>query len=236
MEIYKYPDVSGIYAIKHKGKIYNILDNAKYDTNSFLTGGIIITSKNKDTTKIEFPYDILMDGYDKGYTKDESANIIYDSNLWDGSKINEINAKIISQEFSKPPEPNITKSLIYNIQTIQKEVDKIKELYKDDDEVFKQQWFMNYVELDITKKSFLPKFVSEYIPPEVSKLSTKVSTKVNEKLSEQLPNVLKTREENITNSIRTIYNLSKTFEINNNHQMKLFFEIFFNSTAECKPK
>lgn len=236
MEIYKYPNVKDIYAIKHNGKIYNILNNDKYDTNSFLTGGIIIKSKATDTSPTEFPSDILMDGYDKGYSKAEYENIIYDSNVWTEPNVTEIKQQITNSKFSEPPKPNITKSLIYNIQTIQKEVDKIKELYKADDEVFKQQWFMDYVELDVTNKSFLPKFVSDYIPPEVSKLSNKVSTKVNETLSKQLPNVLKTREENITNSIRTIYNLSKTFEINNNHQMKLFFEIFFKSTAKCKPK
>lgn len=236
MEIYKYPNVSDIYAIKHNGKIYNILNNENYDTNSFLTGGIIMKYKATDTSPTEFPYDILMDGYDKDYKKTKHQNIIYDSNVWKSENVTEINQQITKPEFSEPPKVNLNKSLIYNIQTIQKEVDKIKELYKADDEVFKQQWFMDYVELDVTNKSFLPKFVSDYIPSEVSQLSNKVSTKVNEKLSEQLPNVLKTREENITNSIRTIYNLSKSFEINNNHQMKLFFEIFFKSTAKCDPK
>jgi hypothetical protein len=42
------------------------------------------------------------------------------------------------------------------------------------------------------------------------------------------------REKRISDNIRKIHTLSKDFNINNNHQMKLLFEILFNSKAEGK--
>lgn len=208
-EIYKYPKVDHIYAIKHKetNKIYNILNNVDYEPNSFLTGGIIMNDNKTDTVSTEFPYDILMDGYDKTYVRANKEITIYDSEIWSLSDISYIVDEVNKNKFSEPNSSVMNISLMKTIKKIKKEVDKIKQLYKDDDIVFKHQWFMDYVIFEEPKKSWLT------IPE----------------------NPYNTREDQIVNSMRIIHDLSKSFEINNNHQMKLFFQIFFNSFDSCKP-
>lgn len=211
MTIYKYPNVEGIYAIKHQNKIYNILDNGQYDSNSFLTGGILI--KYKETSPTQFPYNIMMDGYDT-YDISKNKNIIYDATIWNESEALNIVQTINAKKIDSTPQDNMNRILIKDIKTILKEVNKIKNLYKENDIILKQQWFMDYVKLE----------------PSSSQETNRDWNK------EDIINIINTREKQIVDSINLIHKLSKSFEINNNHQMKLFFQIFFNKISDCTEK
>lgn len=207
MVIYKYPNVEGIYAIEHQNKIYNILDNEQYDSNSFLTGGILINSQK--TSPTQFPYNIMMDGYDT-YDISQNEDIIYDATIWNKSDASNIVEKVkIQPTFDSALQDNMNRILIKDIETIVKEVNKIKNLYKEDDFILKHQWFMDYVKLEPAS-----------------------SQETNRDWTQE--NIINTREKQIVDSINLIHKLSKSFEINNNHQMKLFFQIFFNKKSDCK--
>lgn len=192
MDIYKYPNIEGVYVIKKNDKLYNVLDSDKYDSNSFLNGGIILKS-GKKTNKTSFPHNLMMNGLEDYTYKDISNGHIYDENVWKETDINNFKIPegigVLHQE-----------NIVMNIQLIEdviKEVDNIKKLFKKDDNTLKSQWFMDYVVFD------------EESPPSVL-------------------DSFRNREYKINKSIQKLNELSQSFEINNNHQMKLWFKIFFD--------
>ena len=192
MDIYKYPNIEGVYIIKENNKLYNVLDSEHYDSNSFLKGGIILNS-GKKTNKTSFPHNLMMDGLEDYKYNETSNGRIYDKNVWSESDI---------QNFNIPNEINVLqqKNIAMNIQLMEdviKEVDNIKNLFKKDDNTLKSQWFMDYVVFD------------EESPPSVL-------------------DSFRNREYKINKSIQKLNELSQSFEINNNHQMKLWFKIFFD--------
>jgi len=193
MDIYKYPNIKGVYVIKKNDKLYNVLDSKLYDSNSFLNGGIILKS-GKKTNKTSFPHDLMMNGLEDYKYKETSNGRIYDEEVWIESEIKSLD---ISNNINVLPQKNITMN-IQLIEDVIKEVDNIKKLYKRDDNTLKSQWFMDYVVFD------------------------------NEESPSSISDSFRNREYKINKSIQKLYELSKSFEINNNHQMKLWFKIFFD--------
>jgi hypothetical protein len=197
MDIYKYPNIEGVYVIKKDNKLYNLLDSDKYDSNSFLKGGIILKS-GKKTNKTSFPHNLMMNGFED-YNYKAEKGIIYDNDVWEDKYIE--NLKLLDQ-INDPDKINLLEqeNIDMNIKLIEdviKEVDNIKKLFKKDDNTLRSQWFMDYVVFD------------EDSPPSV------LDSFIN-------------REFKINESIQKLNKLSKSFEINNNHQMKLWFKIFFD--------
>ena len=192
MDIYKYPNIEGVYVIKKDNKLYNVLDSDKYDSNSFLKGGIILKSYKK-TNKISFPHNLMMNGLEDYKYKETSNRLIYDEEVWNDSDIELLNNP---KEKIVLPQKNIAMN-IQLIEDVIKEVDNIKKLFKKDDNTLKSQWFMDYVVFD------------EESPPSVL-------------------DSFRNREYKINKSIQKLNELSQSFEINNNHQMKLWFKIFFD--------
>ena len=193
MDIYKYPNIEGVYIIIKNNKLYNVLDSEHYDSNSFLKGGIILKS-NKKPNKTSFPHDLMMDGLED-YEYKEKNGIIYDKNFWEYENIKQLPDKI-KDKINLLEQENIDMN-IKLIEDVIKEVDNIKKLFKKDDNTLRSQWFMEYVVFD----------------------------------KESQPSVLdsfRNREYKINKSIQKLNLLSKSFEINNNHQMKLWFKIFFD--------
>lgn len=191
MDIYKYPNIKGVYVIKKNNKLYNVLDSEHYDSNSFLKGGIILKS-GKKTNKTSFPHNLMMDGLEDYKYKEENG-IIYDEKFW---KYEDTKKLKLPKEINVLPQKNIAMN-IQLIEDVIKEVDNIKKLFKKDDNTLKSQWFMDYVVFD------------EDSPPSVL-------------------DSFRNREYKINKSIQKLNELSKSFEINNNHQMKLWFKIFFD--------
>ena len=192
MDIYKYPNIKGVYVIKKNDKLYNVLDSKLYDSNSFLNGGIILKS-GKKTNKTSFPHDLMMNGLEDYKYKETSNRLIYDEEVWNDSDIELLNNP---KEKIVLPQKNIAMN-IQLIEDVIKEVDNIKKLFKKDDNTLKSQWFMDYVVFD------------EESPPSVL-------------------DSFRNREYKINKSIQKLNELSQSFEINNNHQMKLWFKIFFD--------
>lgn len=194
-----------VYAIDVDNKIYNLVLNFDDDEkllNSYFKGGIIqfnkpITNLYNPAWFIEYPNNLLIED-DTNYKLKKVDQILYDSNVWKHIKettfeCNNTQLNISNVQPIKPPNYEITPELENTIKEILIYVEKIKKLYKDDDEVFKNQWFMDYVD----------------------------------KLKEGTDNDMN-REKNISTYLANIHQLSKEFQINNNHQMKLFFKIFFD--------
>lgn len=194
-----------VYAIDVDNKIYNLVLNFDDDEkllNSYLKGGIIqfknpITNLYNPAWFIEYPNNLLIED-DTNYKLKKVGQILYDSNVWKHIKettfeCNGTQLDILNFQTNDPPTYTITSDIESNIKEILIYVEKIKKLYKDDDEVFKNQWFMDYVN----------------------------------SLKEGTDNDMN-REKNISTYLANIHQLSKKFQINNNHQMKLFFKIFFD--------
>lgn len=192
-----------VYAIDVDNKIYNLVLNFDDDEtlNSYLKGGIIqfnkpITNLYNPKWFIEYPNNLLIED-DTNYDLKKVDQILYDSNVWtykEGTTFehkSKIQLNISKDQPIDPPTYEITDEL--DIKEILIDVEKIKKLYKNDDEVFKNQWFMGYVN----------------------------------SLTEGTDNDMN-REKNISTYLANIHQLSKKFQINNNHQMKLFFKIFFD--------
>ena len=199
-----------VYAIDVDNKIYNLVLDFQDDDelNSYLKGGIIqfkqaITNLYNPKWFIKYPNNLLIED-DTNYDLKKVGNILYDSNVWTYKEDNIFECKDVKIDISNfqtndPPTYTITPELENTIKEILIYVEKIKKLYKDDDEVFKNQWFMDYVN----------------------------------SLKEGTDNDMN-REKNISTYLANIHQLSKEFQINNYHQMKLFFKIFFDLNDDLK--
>jgi len=194
-----------VYAIDVDNKIYNLVLNFDDDEkllNSYLKGGIIqfknpITNLYNPAWFIEYPNNLLIED-DTNYKLKKVDQILYDSNVWtykEGAifECNGTQLDILNFQTNDPPTYKITSDIENTIKEILIYVEKIKKLYKEDDDIFKKQWFMDYVN----------------------------------SLKEGTDNDMN-REKNISTYLANIHQLSKKFQINNNHQMKLFFKIFFD--------
>lgn len=196
---------ANLYAIDVDNKIYNLVLNFDDDEtllNSYLKGGIIqfkkpITNLYNPKWFIEYPNNLLIED-DTNYDLKKVDQILYDSKVWTSINANTFvykENKLFLSNFviSQAETYEITETIESKIKEILIHVEKIKKLYKADDEVFKNQWFMDYVK----------------------------------SLTEGTENDTN-REKNISTYLANIHQLSKDFQINNNHQMKLFFKIFFD--------
>ena len=195
-----------IYAIHVDNKIYNLVLDFKNDDelNSYLKGGIIqfnkpITDLYNPKWFIKYPNNLLIKD-DTNYKLKKVENILYDSNVWtfiDNNRFKYKNSNleldISNITINNNQESNITDEIESKIKEILIDVEKIKKLYNNDDDIFNNQWFMGYV----------------------NSLNNENNNDEN-------------REKNISTYLANIHQLSKDFQINNNHQMKLFFKIFFN--------
>ena len=199
---------ANLYAIDVGNKIYNLVLNFDGDEtllNSYLKGGIIlfknqISDLYNPKWLIEYPNNLLIED-DTNYELKKVEKILYDSKVWTSINANEFVYKeneenklfLSNLVISEAETYEITETIESKIKEILIHVEKIKKLYKADDEVFKNQWFMDYVK----------------------------------SLTEGTENDTN-REKNISTYLANIHQLSKDFQINNNHQMKLFFKIFFD--------
>lgn len=200
--------------IKHvliHDKIYNIVINESktlVDIGSFLNGGIVKTNSDNKYEKTNFLNTLLMDSLYEDYSYDtdtDNGYVVYYDKKWEKKgdtftckgvkiKLNDIKEVV----FDVVP----SRELFKIIKQMQICANNIKNLYKKEDYVLRNQWFMDYVDFNTFEES---------------------SSSEN-------------REEDIFENISKIKNLSKHFNINNHHQMKLLFEILFNETDKCESK
>ena len=201
--IHTYPNQPNLYAIVIDDKIFNLVLNYHGTKPSSYTGGIVQYEGPMDD--IEFPHNILMDNYPIDYQK--HGTILYDKWAtndgilfeYKGTQLN-----IDKLDVSEPADTQIDDALIKTIKKIEIQFEKLRRLFNQDDSVFQDQWFLDYVDFS--------EFKDMHVTDE-------------------------NREIEITKIIRTIHKLSTQFQINNNHQMKLFFQIFLNlkDTGETEP-
>ena len=160
--------------------------------------GGIILKSNKKTNKTSFPHNLMMDGLED-YDNKEEQGIIYDEKFWNYEDIEPF--KLLYQ-INDPDQINLLKqeNIDMNIKLIEDVIKEVDNIKK----LFKKD--------DNTLRSqwFMDYVVfDEESPPSV------LDSFIN-------------REYKINESIQKLNDLSKSFEINNNHQMKLWFKIFFD--------
>ena len=167
MKVYNYPNNTNIFAIDVSGQIYNYVIHHTGSVGPFIKGGIVITDGDStDPEKIKFPDDVLMDASEYEATDIcQNGVYAYDSDVWtytgdqfilrDSDPPANITPANITPE--KTPELTVTSELNGNIKEIMQNVERIKNLYKTDDEVIQKQWFMtdvdftNFIESTETK-------------------------------------------------------------------------------------
>ena len=226
IEIYK--KLNNIYSISIDNKIYNLVLNYEEShekiLNSYLKGGIIQLNKNIDINdpkyEIKFPYNLLIDNdisYDLSYEQIDISNeisanskfVVYDKNVW---------TKINNTQFKYNSIPNI----ILDISNIEiTEEPKKKDITNEIETIIKdirinvEQIKNLYNKYDIILQN---QWFMDYV--DFSKFKDATYTNEN-------------REKEIVRYINNIHKLSQNFQINNNHQMKLLFQIFFNLNDTC---
>jgi len=218
IEIYKQLD--NIYSISIDNKIYNLVLNYEESNeklfNSYLKGGIIQLNKSIDINdpkyEIKFPYNLLIDNdisYDLSYEQiDNSKFVVYDKNVW--IKINNIQFK-----YNSIPNNILDISNLNIKEQPKKDITNEIETIIKDIRINVEQIKNLYIKDDIILQN---QWFMDYV--DFSKFKDTTYTNEN-------------REKEIIRYINNIHKLSPNFQINNNHQMKLLFQIFFNLNDTC---
>lgn len=206
-KVYNYPSQPNVYAVDTGNKIYNLVLNYEGDefmANSYLKGGIV---QFKDFIEID---DIkthfpndMLMDPYENYDLQTNDSIVYD--MWETKD----GVTFTYKEYSL----NINNlNIVYpeEIEISPKLTKTILEIKKN---VEKLKTLYNKDDFILQSQWFM-----DYV--DFSKFKDM--------------NVRhESREKEISTIISTILKLSEEFQINNNHQMKLLFQIFFNSKDTC---
>lgn len=166
--------------------------------------GVIIKGNEIKDSPIKFPYDILLETKDT-YEIANNEKYIYDKNVWElmNDKFEYIEDRAYKIDL------NDLKIVEPENKLINKEIIRIiKDIIKNVDIVKGLYKEDDYV---LKRQWFM-----EYVD------FTSFNNNEND-----------TREKQIYTCINNIKNYFKDLQINNNYQIKLLFEIFFNSTDNC---
>ena len=206
-KVYNYPSQSNVYAIDTGNKIYNLVLNYEGDdfmANSYLKGGIVQFKDFMDIGDIKTHFpNDILMNPYENYDLQTNDSIVYD--MWETKD----GVTFTYKDYSL----NINNLNIVYPEEIEITAELTKTILEIKTNVEKLKTLYNKDDFVLQSQWFM-----DYV--DFSKFKDM--------------NVRhESREKEISTIIATILKLSDEFQINNNHQMKLLFQILFNSKDTC---
>lgn len=206
-KVYNYPSQSNVYAIDTGNKIYNLVLNYEGDdfmANSYLKGGIVQFKDFMDIGDIKTHFpNDMLMNPYENYDLQTNDSIVYD--MWK----------------TKDGVTFTYKDYILNINNLNK-------VYPEEIEITAE---LTKTILEI--KTNVEKLKTLYNKDDFVLQSQWFMDYVDFSKFKDMNVRHESREKEISTIISTILKLSDEFQINNNHQMKLLFQILFNSKDTC---
>ena len=206
-KVYNYPSQSNVYAIDTGNKIYNLVLNYEGDdfmANSYLKGGIVQFKDFMDIGDIKTHFpNDMLMNPYENYDLKTNDSIVYD--MWK----------------TKDGVTFTYKDYILNINNLNK-------VYPEEIEITAE---LTKTILEI--KTNVEKLKTLYNKDDFVLQSQWFMDYVDFSKFKDMNVRHESREKEISTIISTILKLSDEFQINNNHQMKLLFQILFNSKDTC---
>jgi len=206
-KVYNYPSQSNVYAIDTGNKIYNLVLNYEGDdfmANSYLKGGIVQFKDFMDIGDIKTHFpNDMLMNPYENYDLQTNDSIVYD--MWK----------------TKDGVTFTYEDYILNINNLNK-------VYPEEIEITAE---LTKTILEI--KTNVEKLKTLYNKDDFVLQSQWFMDYVDFSKFKDMNVRHESREKEISTIIATILKLSDEFQINNNHQMKLLFQILFNSKDTC---
>ena len=206
-KVYNYPSQSNVYAIDTGNKIYNLVLNYEGDdfmANSYLKGGIVQFKDFMDIGDIKTHFpNDMLMNPYENYDLQTNDSIVYD--MWK----------------TKDGVTFTYEDYILNINNLNK-------VYPEEIEITAE---LTKTILEI--KTNVEKLKTLYNKDDFVLQSQWFMDYVDFSKFKDMNVRHESREKEISTIISTILKLSDEFQINNNHQMKLLFQILFNSKDTC---
>jgi hypothetical protein len=206
-KVYNYPSQSNVYAIDTGNKIYNLVLNYEGDdfmANSYLKGGIVQFKDFMDIGDIKTHFpNDMLMNPYENYDLQTNDSIVYD--MWETKD-----------------------GVTFTYKDYSLNINNLNKVYPEEIEITAE---LTKTILEI--KTNVEKLKTLYNKDDFVLQSQWFMDYVDFSKFKDMNVIHESREKEISTIISTILKLSDEFQINNNHQMKLLFQILFNSKDTC---
>ena len=206
-KVYNYPSQSNVYAIDTGNKIYNLVLNYEGDdfmANSYLKGGIVQFKDFMDIGDIKTHFpNDMLMNPYENYDLQTNDSIVYD--MWETKD-----------------------GVTFTYKDYSLNINNLNKVYPEEIEITAE---LTKTILEI--KTNVEKLKTLYNKDDFVLQSQWFMDYVDFSKFKDMNVRHESREKEISTIIATILKLSDEFQINNNHQMKLLFQILFNSKDTC---
>ena len=206
-KVYNYPSQSNVYAIDTGNKIYNLVLNYEGDdfmANSYLKGGIVQFKDFMDIGDIKTHFpNDMLMNPYENYDLQTNDSIVYD--MW-----------------------KTKDGVTFTYKDYSLNINNLNKVYPEEIEIT-AELTKTIVEI----KTNVEKLKTLYNKDDFVLQSQWFMDYVDFSKFKDMNVIHESREKEISTIISTILKLSDEFQINNNHQMKLLFQILFNSKDTC---
>tara|TARA_B110000503_G_scaffold133662_1_gene211547 strand:- start:12 stop:704 length:693 start_codon:yes stop_codon:yes gene_type:complete len=206
-KVYNYPSQSNVYAIDTGNKIYNLVLNYEGDdfmANSYLKGGIVQFKDFMDIGDIKTHFpNDMLMNPYENYDLQTNDSIVYD--MW-----------------------KTKDGVTFTYKDYSLNINNLNKVYPEEIEITAE---LTKTILEI--KTNVEKLKTLYNKDDFVLQSQWFMDYVDFSKFKDMNVRHESREKEISTIISTILKLSDEFQINNNHQMKLLFQILFNSKDTC---
>ena len=206
-KVYNYPSQSNVYAIDTGNKIYNLVLNYEGDdfmANSYLKGGIVQFKDFMDIGDIKTHFpNDMLMNPYENYDLQTNDSIVYD--MWETKD-----------------------GVTFTYKDYSLNINNLNKVYPEEIEITAE---LTKTILEI--KTNVEKLKTLYNKDDFVLQSQWFMDYVDFSKFKDMNVRHESREKEISTIISTILKLSDEFQINNNHQMKLLFQILFNSKDTC---
>lgn len=206
-KVYNYPSQSNVYAIDTGNKIYNLVLNYEGDdfmANSYLKGGIVQFKDFMDIGDIKTHFpNDMLMNPYENYDLQTNDSIVYD--MW-----------------------KTKDGVTFTYKDYSLNINNLNKVYPEEIEITAE---LTKTILEI--KTNVEKLKTLYNKDDFVLQSQWFMDYVDFSKFKDMNVRHESREKEISTIISTILKLSEEFQINNNHQMKLLFQILFNSKDTC---
>lgn len=206
-KVYNYPSQSNVYAIDTGNKIYNLVLNYEGDdfmANSYLKGGIVQFKDFMDIGDIKTHFpNDILMNPYENYDLQTNDSIVYD--MW-----------------------KTKDGVTFTYKDYSLNINNLNKVYPEEIEITAE---LTKTILEI--KTNVEKLKTLYNKDDFVLQSQWFMDYVDFSKFKDMNVRHESREKEISTIISTILKLSDEFQINNNHQMKLLFQILFNSKDTC---
>jgi len=206
-KVYNYPSQSNVYAIDTGNKIYNLVLNYEGDdfmANSYLKGGIVQFKDFMDIGDIKTHFpNDMLMNPYENYDLQTNDSIVYD--MWETKD-----------------------GVTFTYKDYSLNINNLNKVYPEEIEITAE---LTKAILEI--KTNVEKLKTLYNKDDFVLQSQWFMDYVDFSKFKDMNVRHESREKEISTIIATILKLSDEFQINNNHQMKLLFQILFNSKDTC---